>query len=174
MIWTTTPWTLPTNVAAAVKPIRYGLRANGEWVAVARYPSEAFVRTVAVRARSGSNTRVLDDLPALAEVVHRVIPWEEVSLGKAPASCTSPGAGGPRTSSCRRCTACVLAPIDEAGRFYAEYGEFEGRSTEEVETPVIVELDRRGRIVEHGSIVHRCPVCWRCATRSSSESRTTG
>ena len=68
----------------------------------------------------------------------------------------------------------VLAPIDEAGRFYAEYGEFEGRSTEEVETPVIVELDRRGRIVEHGSIVHRCPVCWRCATRSSSESRTTG
>ena len=44
VIWTTTPWTLPANVAAAVKPdAEYGLRENGEWVAVARYPDEHFV-----------------------------------------------------------------------------------------------------------------------------------
>ena len=47
VIWTTTPWTLPANVAAAVKPdAEYGLRENGEWVAVARYPDERFVRRV--------------------------------------------------------------------------------------------------------------------------------
>src|SRR5881398_1410658 len=41
VIWTTTPWTLPANVAAAVKPdAEYGRRADGEWVAVARYPDE--------------------------------------------------------------------------------------------------------------------------------------
>ena len=39
VIWTTTPWTLPANVAAAVNPdAEYGRRENGEWVAVARYP----------------------------------------------------------------------------------------------------------------------------------------
>ena len=43
VIWTTTPWTLPANVAAAVNPdAEYGKRANGGWVAVARYPDEQF------------------------------------------------------------------------------------------------------------------------------------
>ena len=52
VIWTTTPWTLPANVAAAVKPdAEYGLRENGEWVAVARYPGRG-VR--AHRSRRGA------------------------------------------------------------------------------------------------------------------------
>ncbi len=47
VVWTTTPWTLPANVAAAVHPeAEYGLRDNGEWVAVACYPDERFVRRV--------------------------------------------------------------------------------------------------------------------------------
>src|SRR6476469_264703 len=47
MVWTTTPWTLPANVAAAVHPdAEYGLRENGEWVGVARYPHERFERRV--------------------------------------------------------------------------------------------------------------------------------
>ena len=37
VVWTTTPWTLPANVAAAVQPeAEYGLRPNGEWVAAAQ------------------------------------------------------------------------------------------------------------------------------------------
>src|SRR6185369_14114228 len=41
VVWTTTPWTLPANVAAAVNPdADYGRRVNGEWVAAARYPDE--------------------------------------------------------------------------------------------------------------------------------------
>src|SRR6266516_2994634 len=43
VVWTTTPWTLPANVAAAVKPdAEYGLTENGNWVAVERYPKERF------------------------------------------------------------------------------------------------------------------------------------
>ena len=43
MVWTTTPWTLPANVAAAVQPeAEYGRLENGEWVAFARYPDENF------------------------------------------------------------------------------------------------------------------------------------
>jgi len=58
----------------------------------------------------------------------------------------------------------VLMPINEAGIFYEPYGEFEGRSTEDAEKPVVIELERRGLLVEAGSIIHRYPVCWRCAT----------
>ena len=43
VIWTTTPWTLPANVAAAVNPAaEYGRLDNGDWVAVSRYPEETF------------------------------------------------------------------------------------------------------------------------------------
>ena len=44
VVWTTTPWTLPANVAAAVHPeAEYGRRPNGEWVAVALHPEDEFV-----------------------------------------------------------------------------------------------------------------------------------
>ena len=47
VVWTTTPWTLPANVAAAVKPdAEYGLTAEGDWWAVERLPEAEFVRRV--------------------------------------------------------------------------------------------------------------------------------
>ena len=47
VVWTTTPWTLPANVAAAVNPdADYGLLENGEWVACALFPDERFTRVV--------------------------------------------------------------------------------------------------------------------------------
>ena len=45
VVWTTTPWTLPANVAAAVRPdAEYGLTDNGHWLAVGRYPDETFTQ----------------------------------------------------------------------------------------------------------------------------------
>jgi isoleucyl-tRNA synthetase len=167
VVWTTTPWTLPANVAAAVKPdAEYGLRANGDWVAVARSPDEAFVRRVAGSELVGLEYEgPFDELPAQAGITHRVIPWDDVSLEEGTGIVhIAPGAGAEDFELSRVHDLPVLAPIDEAGRFLREYGEFEGRSTEEVEKPVVVELERRGRLVEHGSITHRYPVCWRCAT----------
>ena len=67
VVWTTTPWTLPANVAAAVNPeAEYGLRENGEWVAVARYPDEPFARArSAARSSSACATAgPFDDLGA--------------------------------------------------------------------------------------------------------------
>src|SRR6266705_103685 len=47
VVWTTTPWTLPANVAAAVNPeAEYGKQDTGEWVAVERYPATTFVERV--------------------------------------------------------------------------------------------------------------------------------
>ncbi len=47
VVWTTTPWTLPANVAAAVNPdADYGLLENGEWVACALFPEETFTQVV--------------------------------------------------------------------------------------------------------------------------------
>src|SRR4029450_8259726 len=76
LIWTTTPWTLPANVAAAVNPnAEYGLRETGEGVAVARYPDERFARRVRGEELVGLRYRgPFDELGPGGEVEHRVIP----------------------------------------------------------------------------------------------------
>src|SRR4029077_16979955 len=84
VVWTTTPWTLPANVAAAVKPdAEYGLTENGNWWAVERNADATFVR----RARGEELVGVedegpFDSLPAQNSVVHRVIPWDDVTLSE--------------------------------------------------------------------------------------------
>ncbi|HVD48542.1 MAG TPA: class I tRNA ligase family protein, partial [Gaiellaceae bacterium] len=82
VVWTTTPWTLPANVAAAVKPdAEYVLGPTGEWRA-----RELAGEVEAVKTARGAELVGLeyeapfDDLPAQEGVVHRVIPWNEVSL----------------------------------------------------------------------------------------------
>jgi isoleucyl-tRNA synthetase len=167
VVWTTTPWTLPANVAAAVKPdAEYGLTEEGDWWAVERNADETFVQRVRGEDLVGLEYEgPFDALPAQEEVVHRVIPWDDVTLSEGTGIVhIAPGCGKEDFELSRVHDLPVLMPIDEAGLFYEAYGEFEGRSTEDVEKPVIVELERRGRIVEAGSIVHRYPVCWRCAT----------
>ncbi|MGH3000339.1 MAG: class I tRNA ligase family protein, partial [Gaiellaceae bacterium] len=79
VVWTTTPWTLPANVAAAVNPeSEYGLRRNGEWVAVARYLGEEFSeRKIGSEMVGWTYTGPFDDL---VDVPHRVIPWDDVSM----------------------------------------------------------------------------------------------
>jgi isoleucyl-tRNA synthetase len=167
VVWTTTPWTLPANVAAAVKPdAEYGLTEEGDWWAVERNADATFVR----RARGEELVGLeyegpFDSLPAQNGVVHRVIPWDDVTLSEGTGIVhIAPGCGAEDFELSRVHDLPVLMPINEAGIFYEPYGEFEGRSTEDVEKLVVVELERRSRLVEAGSIIHRYPVCWRCAT----------
>src|SRR5213594_4583221 len=82
VVWTTTPWTLPANVAAAVKPdALYGLTKEGDWWAVQRKPDAAFVRRARGEELVGLEySGPFDDLAAQAGVHHRVIPWDDVAL----------------------------------------------------------------------------------------------
>jgi isoleucyl-tRNA synthetase len=167
VVWTTTPWTLPANVAAAVKrDAEYGLTEEGDWWAVERNADATFVR----RARGEELVGLeyegpFDSLPAQNGVVHRVIPWDDVTLSEGTGIVhIAPGCGAEDFELSRVHDLPVLMPINEAGIFYEPYGEFEGRSTEDVEKLVVVELERGSRLVEAGSIIHRYPVCWRCST----------
>ena len=167
VVWTTTPWTLPANVAAAVKPdAEYGRNDAGEWVAVARYPEEHFEERVPGSELVGlSYDGPFDDFAAQEGVVHRVIAWDEVSLDEGTGIVhIAPGAGAEDFELSRVHDLPVLTPIDESGRMLAGYGDLEGRTTNEVVDPVIESLRERGVLVEATSLVHRYPVCWRCST----------
>jgi isoleucyl-tRNA synthetase len=167
VVWTTTPWTLPANVAAAVKPdAEYALLQNGGWVALETLGDEQPVRTVRGEELVGLVYEgPFDHLPAQEGVVHRVIPWDEVGLDEGTGIVhIAPGCGAEDFELARVHDLPVLTPIDEAGRFYPGYGWLEGKSTDEVEQPIIADLGERGRLVEAGSELHRYPICWRCRT----------
>ncbi|MEP6811776.1 MAG: isoleucine--tRNA ligase [Actinomycetota bacterium] len=167
VIWTTTPWTLPANVAAAVQPEgEYGRRANGEWVAVARYPDETFEeRKPGAELVGWRYTGPFDNLPPGAAVEHRVIAWDEVSLEEGTGIVhIAPGAGAEDFELGKREDLPVLTPVDESGRFYDDYGWLHGLSTVEAADQIIGNLGERGFLVEAGLHEHRYPHCWRCDT----------
>ena len=167
VVWTTTPWTLPANVAAAVRPdAEYGRRDVGEWVAVDRYPHEHFEERVRGEELVGLEYEgPFDELAAQEGVVHRVIPWDEVSLSEGTGIVhIAPGAGTEDFELSRSHDLAVLVPIDESGRMIVGYGALEGLTTDEVVEPVVESLRQHDRLAEAGSITHRYPVCWRCST----------
>src|SRR5438067_9227825 len=148
VVWTTTPWTLPANVAAAVKPdAEYGRRENGDWVAIDVFPDETFVERKRGEELVGWRYRgPFDELPAQHGIEHRVIPWDEVALDEGTGIVhIAPGAGAEDFELSRVHGLPVLAPIDEAGRMLPDYGEqLAGLSTTEVEEVVVEHLRREG------------------------------
>jgi isoleucyl-tRNA synthetase len=164
VVWTTTPWTLPANVAAAIRPeAEYGLRDGGWRLAQTGGEYEHLVRGEELVGLEYEGP--FDELEPQAGVVHRVIPWDEVVLDEGSGIVhIAPGAGTEDFELSKVHDLPVLVPIDEGGRFYPQYGPFAGMSTGEVEEPVIEALRERGLLVEAGRITHRYPICWRCRT----------
>jgi isoleucyl-tRNA synthetase len=167
VVWTTTPWTLPANVAAAVNPkAEYGLLENGDWVAVARFPDETYVRRVKGEELVGLPYRgPFDTLAPGSEVEHRVIPWDDVDLATGTGIVhIAPGCGAEDFDLSREHDLAVLTPVDESGRFYPEYGWLHGLSTVEAADQIVGDLGDRGLLVRAETYEHSYPFCWRCHT----------
>ncbi|MCY7303468.1 MAG: isoleucine--tRNA ligase, partial [Thermoleophilia bacterium] len=167
VIWTTTPWTLPANVAAAVNPdSTYGRLENGDWVAVARYPDETFVEQLPGAELVGWRYEgPFDALGPGSEVEHRVIPWHDVSMEDGTGVVhIAPGCGAEDFELSKTFDLDVIAPVDEAGHFYLAFGWLHGLSTGDAAEQIIGDLDDRGLLVEAKQHEHRYPECWRCHT----------
>src|SRR4051794_1494096 len=167
VMWTTTPWTLPANVAAAVKPdAEYILTDDGEWVARARFPNETAVRTVTGAELVGLRYEgPFDELPAASGISHRVVPWDDVTLDEGTGIVhIAPGCGSEDFELSKEFDLDVLTPVDEAGRFYESYGWLHGQGTVESADQIVAYLTEGGKIHAAEEIVHRYPHCWRCQT----------
>ena len=148
VVWTTTPWTLPANVAAAVRPeAEYGRREHGEWVAVARYPDDTFVERAKGAELVGWRYRgPFDDAPRPATR------WSTASSrgtrsrsrrGLASSTSRRERAGGLRALAVHDLP--VLTPVDESGRFYDAYGWLHGLSRSRPADQIVGDL-RRARV----------------------------
>jgi isoleucyl-tRNA synthetase len=167
VVWTTTPWTLPANVAAAVQPdAEYGRHPNGDWIAVARGAADATFEETKPGAElvGWRYTGPFDELRAEA-VAHKVIAWDEVSLDEGTGIVhIAPGCGTEDFELAKPNGLDVVMPVDESGRFYPDFGWLAGRGAHEAADDIINDLRERGLLVRAATITHRYPECWRCHT----------
>jgi isoleucyl-tRNA synthetase len=175
VVWTTTPWTLPANVTAAVKAdgVYAGVRAGPgtAWVLEERAadvfgPNPHIVRTVPGSELVGRPYRgPFDELPAQEGIEHRVVAWDDVATDEGTGIVhIAPGCGEEDFTLGRELGLPVLVPVDDAGAFYADYGWLHGEHTADVRQQIIEDLGQKGRLLEAGEITHRYPTCWRCGT----------
>ena len=172
LAWTTTPWTLPANVALAVHPdLPYEeVAADGRRYYVAAEARRRFPRLQDVRARlSGAELVGLryegpfDELPAQRGIQHRVVAWEAVS----PAEGTgivhiAPGCGEEDFELGRRHGLAAVAPLDESGVYLDGFGALSGTAVADAAPRVLAALEEKGWIYRRAPHRHRYPTCWRC------------
>jgi isoleucyl-tRNA synthetase len=172
LAWTTTPWTLPANVALAVHPeLAYEAVQVGDrryYVAAAARPrlpgfTDVRERLVGAALVGWRYAGPFDDLPAQQGVEHRVIEWDQVAADEGTGIVhIAPGCGEEDFELGRRDGLAVLAPADEGGGYVAGYGPLEGKRVAEVAPEIASCLRAAGLLVREAPHRHRYPTCWRC------------
>jgi isoleucyl-tRNA synthetase len=173
VLWTTTPWTLPANVAAAVHPtLRYEEVAWEGRVLVLSAASRkrlGMPDDAVQRELNGSDLVGLEfetffpDLPVQVPVRHVVIPWEEIDPEEGSGIVhIAPGCGPEDYELSKELGLDVIAPLDAQGDYVDGFAWLEGRNAALVADDVTAHLRAAGRVVHDELYEHSVPVCWRC------------
>jgi isoleucyl-tRNA synthetase len=175
-VWTTTPWTLPSNLALAVGPdVRYAVfeRQDERWLLGAA-TVEAFekqlggaVRLGEVRGRDlvGRHYRPLFSFFATTPNAFVVLGEDFVTTDEGTGIVhMAPGFGEDDQIACAAAGIPVVCPVDDRTHFTAEVPDFEGLQVFDANQPVIRALRQQGSLIRTDSYVHAYPHCWRTDT----------
>ena len=172
VIWTTTIWTLPGNLAIALHPDEsYAIvrAANGEMYIVA----EALVEKVMkiggideyeiVETHSGSFfENMLASHPFLPKT-SRLLLADYVTMDSGTGCVhTAPGFGADDYLTCKRYGMDMVVPVDDQGRHTDYAGKYAGLKTEESNPIILNDMKESGVLFASEDIVHSYPHCWRC------------
>ncbi|GAB4272807.1 MAG: isoleucine--tRNA ligase [Deferrisomatales bacterium] len=174
VIWTTTPWTIPANLAVALHPeFEYGAyeapAGSGEVWILARYLAPVVLEAAGV-ARWTELARVDPKALERREARHplydrpsMLVLGEHVTL-EAGTGCvhTAPGHGQEDYEIGRRYGLDAYAPVDDRGRFTDDVEGFAGLGVLEANPEVNRALRKAGTLVHEDRISHSYPHCWRC------------
>ena len=180
LVWTTTPWTLPSNLMLAVgKDIDYAvMEENGQKYILAqallgRYKKQ-LENAQQVTSLKGSDLVGLAYEPMFPYFKHlkakgafKVLSGEFVSTEDGTGIVhIAPGFGQDDFEACRAYDENfpIVCPVDEAGKFTAEVPDYEGKQVFETNEPIMQWLKANGLLVKKEQYTHSYPFCWRTDT----------
>jgi isoleucyl-tRNA synthetase len=172
LVWTTTPWTLSSNVAAAAHPeaTYVKVKQDGEYLYLARQALPMLLGSYeVVEELSGAEMEgwtyqgPYDESPPQKGVKHRVILWDEVSESEGSGIVhVAPGCGKEDFELGKRYGLPAIAPLDEYGVFVPGFDWLSGLNVSESAEAIFDDLRRKGLLYLVQDYTHRYPVCWRC------------
>ena len=171
VIWTTTPWTIPANLAVALHPdFEYAaIEAGDDVLVVAEGLADRFIaetglcdaRKIAVFQASGLE-RMRCRHPFIdRESILVLADYVTLETGTGMVH-TAPGHGREDYETGLRYGLAVYAPLDDDGRFTKDVPFFAGKQVFEANPLVVEKLAEVGALLKHGKLPHSYPHCWRC------------
>ena len=173
VIWTTTIWTLPGNLAIALHPDEsYAIvknEDNGEMYIVAEALVEKVMTVGNVEHYSILETHpgnfyenMLAQHPFLPKT-SRLVLADYVTMDSGTGCVhTAPGFGADDYQTCRRYGMDMIVPVDDQGRHTDYAGKYAGMKTEESNPVILEDMRESGMLFASEDIVHSYPHCWRC------------
>ena len=175
LVWTTTPWTLPANLALAVNPdVEYSiLDLDGERLIIATDRLGAYEKELGDAVAQGTlrgadlvgrSYRPMFDFFADTQGAFVVLGADFVTVEDGTGVVhMAPGFGEDDQLVCQAAGIPTICPMDSHGRYTAEIEPWAGVHVFEANPSVIRVLKERGVILRHDSYDHPYPHCWRCA-----------
>ncbi|WP_455364133.1 isoleucine--tRNA ligase [[Eubacterium] cellulosolvens] len=182
LIWTTTPWTLPANVAVMVHPDEKYVQVEsmGEHYILAEKRCEAVFKAKGddykiVKRFSGKELEGMKyHSPLRQEVVIQRIPdnphivvlsREYVSMSEGTGCVhTAPGHGEEDFEVGKEKSLPAFSPVDGSGRFTEEAGKYRGAHVRDMNLEIIKDIKQNDALFMETLIEHSYPHCWRCKT----------
>ena len=172
VIWTTTIWTLPGNLAIALNPV--------EEYAVVRVPDgEMFIMAQALCDKvmhigGFGEYEIVETHPGLffenmlaqhpfLDKTSRLLLADYVTMDSGTGCVhTAPGFGADDYQTCMRYGMEMVVPVDDQGRHTDYAGKYAGLKTEESNPIILADMRQSGMLFASEEIVHSYPHCWRC------------
>ena len=179
MAWTTTPWTLPSNLALAVGPdVSYSLRQAADGTvsvlgveAVERYAAQlegtTEVGTLLGSDLVGRSFTPMFDFFADRTDAFRILGADFVDASEGTGVVhMAPGFGEDDQTTCEAAGIPIgqVVPVDGLGRFTDQVGPWAGLNVFDANPEIIRHLKEEGRVVRHDTYEHNYPHCWRTDT----------
>ncbi len=174
LVWTTTPWTLSSNIMAAVHP-------DLDYVKVKQADDIYYLVQGRLSILQGDYEILgtlkgkdmlgweyhgpYDELPIQADIHHAIIFWDEISENDGTGIVhIAPGCGKEDNALAKELGFQVIKPIDEFGAYLDGFGKWTGQNVMEISDAIIDDLSQKGLRYKREPITHRYPCCWRHGT----------
>jgi len=180
LVWTTTPWTLPADLAVCVNPdydyseVEVGQdiyimatalveKVMGE-LGITDYKEVGSVKGASLEGLQYEHP-LLEEVPKQKEFVqhHRVILGNHVTLDEGTGCVhTAPGHGEEDYAVGIRYSLPVFSPVGPDGRFTEEAGKYVAAFVKSADISIMEDLQKKGLLMKQGNLSHQYPHCWRC------------